>query len=98
MPTYRYESKDKSGKVQAGVLNAANMAAAFEAVSSPEPNRSIAHRRTRARAEVLRSPASTWPMAILAAASSASSSRAFVAGLAAKRSWRRFVRFGQARN
>src|SRR6266480_2735331 len=28
MPTYRYESKDRSGKVQAGVLNAANMAAA----------------------------------------------------------------------
>src|SRR3954466_11512153 len=28
MPTYRYESKDKSGKVQAGVLNAANLAAA----------------------------------------------------------------------
>src|SRR5438105_2887805 len=28
MPTYRYESKDKGGKVQAGVLNAANMAAA----------------------------------------------------------------------
>src|SRR2546423_12275929 len=28
MPTYRYESKDKSGKPQAGVLNAANMAAA----------------------------------------------------------------------
>src|SRR3954470_21214454 len=28
MPTYRYESKDKSGKVQAGVINAANMAAA----------------------------------------------------------------------
>jgi type IV pilus assembly protein PilC len=28
MPTYRYESKDKSGKVQAGVINAANLAAA----------------------------------------------------------------------
>ncbi len=28
MPTYRYESKDRSGKVQAGVLNAANLAAA----------------------------------------------------------------------
>src|SRR2546423_15058077 len=28
MPTYRYESKDKSGKPQAGVINAANMAAA----------------------------------------------------------------------
>ncbi len=28
MPTYRYESKDKGGKVQAGVLNAANLAAA----------------------------------------------------------------------
>ena len=28
MPTYRYESKDRSGKVQAGVINAANLAAA----------------------------------------------------------------------
>src|SRR6185503_19652109 len=28
MPTYRYESKDRSGKVQAGVLSAANLAAA----------------------------------------------------------------------
>jgi type IV pilus assembly protein PilC len=28
MPTYRYESKDKGGKVQAGVINAANLAAA----------------------------------------------------------------------
>src|SRR3954470_856092 len=28
MPTYRYESKDKSGKLQAGVLSAANLAAA----------------------------------------------------------------------
>jgi type IV pilus assembly protein PilC len=28
MPTYRYESKDASGKVQAGVISAANMAAA----------------------------------------------------------------------
>src|SRR5881392_561883 len=28
MPTYRYESKDRGGKVQAGVINAANLAAA----------------------------------------------------------------------
>src|SRR3954454_9822557 len=28
MPTYRYESKDRSGKVQAGVIAAANLAAA----------------------------------------------------------------------